>query len=61
MDARRHSLSSGQVSSVPSMDSFLPSFQEAFQDADGVDQLWLTGRFAWDTRDSFAQAYRARA
>jgi outer membrane protein assembly factor BamA len=58
VDARRHSLSSGQVSSVPSMDSFLPSFQEAFQDADGVDQLWLTGRFAWDTRDSFAQAYR---
>ena len=43
------------------MNSFLPSFQEAFQDADGVDQLWLTGRFAWDTRDSFAQAYRARA
>ena len=25
---------------------------------DGVDQLWLTTRLAWDTRDSLAQAYR---
>ncbi|MEC8651699.1 MAG: hypothetical protein VXY92_03980, partial [Planctomycetota bacterium] len=54
VDARRHSLASGQVSSVASMDAQVP---DAFEDGDGVDQLWLTGRLAWDTRDSFAQPY----
>ena len=58
VDARNHGLSSGQVAAVPSMNNFLPSFQSAFADGDGVDQLWLTTRFAWDTRDSFAQPYR---
>ncbi|MCK5940872.1 MAG: hypothetical protein KAI24_02785, partial [Planctomycetes bacterium] len=58
LDAHHHGLSSGRVAAVPSTNQFLPSFQQAFADGDGVDQLWLTTRLAWDTRDSLAQAYR---
>lgn len=55
-----HALSSGRVSNVPSTDVYKPQFQRAFQDGDGVDQIWVTGRFGWDTRDSLAQAYRGK-
>lgn len=58
LDAQHHGLSTGRVSTVPSTNQFLPAFQDAFVDGDGVDQLWLTTRLAWDTRDSLAQAYR---
>jgi len=57
-DARHHGLSPGEVSAVPSTSEYRPEFQTAFADGDGVGQLWLTTRLAWDSRDSFAQAYR---
>ena len=58
VDAMHHGLSSGRVQAVPSTDQFLPAFQQAFAQGDGVDQLWVTKQFAWDTRDSLAQPYR---
>lgn len=58
VDFQRRGLSSGRVSAVPSTNEYLPSFRAAFEDGDGVDQLWLTKRLAWDTRDSLAQPYR---
>ncbi|MGC6489585.1 MAG: BamA/TamA family outer membrane protein [Planctomycetota bacterium] len=58
VDFQHHGLSSGRVSAVPSTNNYLPAFQDAFEDGDGVNQLWLTTRLAWDTRDSLSQAYR---
>lgn len=60
LNAQHHGLSSGRVTAVPSTDQYLPQFQQAFQDGDGVDQLWLTTRFGWDTRDSLAQPYEGK-
>lgn len=60
-DAQHHGLSTGRVTSVPSTNNAMllpPAFPAAFADGDGVDQLWLTGRFGWDSRDSLAQAYQ---
>jgi hypothetical protein len=58
VDVMHRGLSTGRVAAVPSTNQYLPSFQDAFADGDGVDQLWLTKRLAWDTRDSLAQPYR---
>jgi len=58
-DAQHHGLSRGRVSSVPSTDD-VAAFAPSFADGDGVDQLWLTGRFGWDSRDSLAQAYKGK-
>ena len=55
INLEHHGLSSGRVSDVPSTNQ---SFPVAFNDGDGIDQAWLTSRFAWDTRDSLAQPYR---
>jgi len=54
-----HGLSAGRVSTVLSTDEFTP-FIPAFRDGDGVDQLWLSNQFAWDTRDSQIQPYRGK-
>jgi outer membrane protein assembly factor BamA len=60
VELQHHALSSGRVSTLPSTDLYKPQFMRAFQDGDGVDQIWVTGRFGWDTRDSLAQAYRGQ-
>lgn len=57
VELQRHALSAGRVTNVPSTDG---PFASAFQDGDGVNQIWVTGRFGWDTRDSLAQAYRGK-
>lgn len=51
---QHHGLSAGRVSGFPTTDV---SFPGAFADGDGIDQAWLTGRFAYDTRDSLSQPY----
>lgn len=58
-DAQHHGLSTGRVSTVPSTNT-VPGFAPVFADGDGVDQLWLTSRFGWDSRDSLAQAYKGK-
>lgn len=57
VDLQHHSLSGGRVTAVPSMDQYRQPFVDAFAGGDGVEQVWLTGNFGWDTRDSLAQAY----
>lgn len=58
-NAQHHALSSGRVSSVLSTNDS-GAFPEAFEDGDGVGQLWVTGRIGWDSRDSLAQAYKGK-
>ncbi|MGK0157567.1 MAG: hypothetical protein ACI9SE_004548 [Neolewinella sp.] len=57
VEFQHHSLSAGRVTNVRSTDG---PFATAFQDGDGVNQIWVTGRFGWDSRDSLAQAYRGK-
>ena len=60
VELQHHGLSSGRVADVPSTNLYKPQFISAFEDGDGVDQIWVTGRIGWDTRDSLAQAYRGQ-
>ena len=55
VSAQHHGLSTGRASNVASTDDVYGS---TFSDGDGISQLWLTGSFGWDTRDSLSQAYR---
>lgn len=50
-----HGLQRGRVTGIPSTDDV---FGAAFQDGDGVDQLWVSGSAAYDTRDSISNPYR---
>lgn len=49
-----HGLSRGRVHGVPSTDDVFPNETRT---SDGVDQLWLSGSIAYDTRDSIANPY----
>lgn len=60
IELQHHALSSGRVTNVPSTNVYKPQFMSAFQDGDGIDQIWVTSQFGWDTRDSLAQAYRGQ-
>ena len=55
-----HGLSPGRVTGIPGTHEYLPEFQSAFAEGDGVDQLWLATQFGWDTRDSQAQPYEGK-
>lgn len=58
-----HNLQAGRVSTVPSTsapESSVPGqggFQTLFERSEEVQQLWLTGGIAFDTRDSIANPY----
>ena len=59
-----HNLQEGRVEDVPSTSdpestiSGQGGFRRLFEKAEDVQQLWLTGSVAWDTRDSVANPYR---
>ena len=52
---QHHALSAGRVSTIETTDQRYPN---EFADGDGVSQIWVTTRLAWDTRDSLSQAYK---